>query len=41
VKITNVDIFQLGEPAETGSATWAANSIVIKLTTSNGLVGYG
>ncbi len=41
MKITNVDIFQLGEPAETGSATWAANSIVIKLTTSNGLVGYG
>ena len=41
MKITNVDIFQLGEPAATGSATWAANSIIIKLTTSNGLVGYG
>lgn len=41
MKITNVDIFQLGEPAATESATWAANSIIIKLTTSNGLVGYG
>ncbi|MGA2973572.1 MAG: mandelate racemase/muconate lactonizing enzyme family protein [Candidatus Bathyarchaeia archaeon] len=41
MNITNVEIYQLGEPAATGSATWAANSIILKLTTSNGLVGYG
>ena len=41
MKIANVDIYQLGEPAVTGSATWAANSILVRLTTSDGLVGYG
>jgi len=41
MNITNVEIYQLGERAATGSATWAANSIIIRLTTSNGLVGYG
>jgi L-alanine-DL-glutamate epimerase-like enolase superfamily enzyme len=41
MKITNVDIYQLGEHAASGSATWAANSILVRLTTSNGLVGYG
>jgi len=40
MKITGIDIYQLGERAE-GSATWAGNSIVLKLTTSDGLVGYG
>ena len=40
MKISNVEIFQLGE-RETGSATWAANSILVRLTTSDGLVGYG
>ena len=40
MKITGIDIYQLGERAQ-GSATWAGNSIVLKLTTSNGLVGYG
>ncbi len=41
MKIANVDIFQLGEQAAGVSATWAANSIILKLTTSTGLVGYG
>ncbi|MHB8565595.1 MAG: enolase C-terminal domain-like protein [Nitrososphaerales archaeon] len=41
MKISNVDIYQLGEPAKAGGATWAGNSIIVKLTTSNGLVGYG
>ena len=41
MKIANVDIYQLGEPSATGSATWAANSILVRLTTSDGLVGYG
>ena len=40
MKISGIDIYQLGERAE-GSATWAGNSIVVKLTTSDGLVGYG
>jgi gluconate/galactonate dehydratase len=40
LKISNIDIFQLGQQ-ETGSATWAANSILLKLTTSDGSVGYG
>lgn len=41
MKITNVEVYQLGEPTATGSATWAANSILLKLTTSDGTVGYG
>jgi L-alanine-DL-glutamate epimerase-like enolase superfamily enzyme len=41
LKISNVDIYQLGERSATGSASWAANSILIKVTTSDGLVGYG
>jgi gluconate/galactonate dehydratase len=41
LKITNVEVYQLGQPASAGGATWAGNSILLKLTTSNGLVGYG
>lgn len=41
LKIANVDVYQLGEPSKAGSATWASNSIILKLTTSTGLVGYG
>ena len=41
MKITSADVYQLGERAVTGSATWASNSIVLKLTTSDGLVGFG
>lgn len=41
MKITNVDIYQLGERTATDSATWATNSILVRLTTSDGLVGYG
>lgn len=40
-KITEVEIYQLGERSAQGSATWAANSIILKLTTSDGQVGYG
>ena len=40
MKIANVEIYQLGDKAAT-SATWAANSIILKLTTSDGIVGYG
>src|SRR5579872_4956969 len=40
MKISQIDIFQLGEHT-TGRATWAGNSIVVRLTTSNGEVGYG
>ncbi|MDE1853343.1 MAG: mandelate racemase/muconate lactonizing enzyme family protein [Thaumarchaeota archaeon] len=41
MKITDFDIFTLGEPARAGGATWAGISIVLRLTTSDGLVGYG
>ena len=41
MKIVNADIFQLGQPADSGGATWAGNSILLRLTTSNGLIGYG
>ena len=41
LKITDIEIYQLGEKADSGSATWAANSILIKLTTSNGVIGWG
>ena len=40
MKICDVEIFQVGEKATT-SATWAGNSVILKLTTSDGLVGYG
>src|SRR2546427_12580362 len=41
LKITDFEIYQLGEPSSQGSATWAGNSIVLKLTTSDGTIGYG
>ncbi|TMI59700.1 mandelate racemase/muconate lactonizing enzyme family protein [Candidatus Bathyarchaeota archaeon] len=41
MKITDFEIYQLGEPSSQGSATWAGNSIVLKLTTSDGAIGYG
>jgi L-alanine-DL-glutamate epimerase-like enolase superfamily enzyme len=41
LKITEVEIYQLGERASPGSATWASNSILLKLTTSDGTVGFG
>lgn len=41
MKISSVDIYQVGEPEAAGGATWASNSIILKLTTSTGLVGYG
>jgi len=41
LKITNFDVYQLGQPSSQGSATWAGNSILLKLTTSDGTIGYG
>ncbi|HVH15769.1 MAG TPA: mandelate racemase/muconate lactonizing enzyme family protein [Candidatus Angelobacter sp.] len=41
MKITEVEVYQLGEPSSQGNATWAGNSILLKLTTSDGTVGYG
>ena len=41
MKINEVEVYQLGEPSSQGSATWAGNSIILKLTTSDGTVGYG
>jgi len=41
LKISDVEIYQLGERASPGSATWASNSILLKLTTSDGTVGFG
>ena len=40
MKIKEIEVYQLGEQT-TGSATWAVNSILLKLTTSDGVVGYG
>jgi L-alanine-DL-glutamate epimerase-like enolase superfamily enzyme len=41
LKISNVDIYELGEKSLSGGATWASTGIGLKLTTSHGLVGYG
>ena len=41
MKITDIEVYQLGEPASPGSATWASNSVLLRLTTSDGVVGYG
>ncbi len=40
MKIANIEVYQVGEKSQ-GSATWAGNSIILKLTTSDGLVGWG
>jgi L-alanine-DL-glutamate epimerase-like enolase superfamily enzyme len=40
-KINEAEIFQVGEPTSAGGATWAGNSILLKLTTSDGMVGWG
>jgi len=39
LKITESEVYQLGEPSSQGSATWAGNSIILKLTTSDGTIG--
>jgi len=41
MKISEIEIFQLGQEAEKGSSLWASNMIVLRLTTSDGYVGYG
>lgn len=41
LKIRDIEIYQLGEKTDSGSATWAGNSILLKLTTSDGLIGWG
>ena len=41
MRITDVAIHPISAPGPPGIAAWAANSIVLKLTTSDGLVGYG
>lgn len=41
MRIAEFEAFTLGEPAKAGGAAWAGISIVLRLTTSNGLVGYG
>jgi L-alanine-DL-glutamate epimerase-like enolase superfamily enzyme len=41
LKITGVEIIQLGEPDNKVRALWASNTILLRLTTSNGEVGYG
>ncbi len=41
MRISSFDVFTLGEPASAGGATWAGISIILRVTTSNGLVGYG
>jgi L-alanine-DL-glutamate epimerase-like enolase superfamily enzyme len=41
LKISSIDVFQLGEQAKGGSASWASNSIIVRVSTSTGLVGYG
>ena len=41
MKIADFEIFTLGEPAKAGGATWSGISIILRLTTSDGVVGYG
>ena len=41
MKISDFEVFTLGEPAKAGGATWAGISIILRLTTSDGTVGYG
>jgi L-alanine-DL-glutamate epimerase-like enolase superfamily enzyme len=41
LKITDIVVYQVGQPDAAGGATWAGNSILVKLTTSDGLVGWG
>ena len=41
MKIADFEVFTLGEPARAGGATWAGISIILRLTTSDGIVGYG
>ena len=41
MKISNIDIFQLGDRSTAGDMPWAGSEIVLKLTTSTGEVGWG
>lgn len=42
MKISSYEIYELGEKSSSGGAAgWAAKTVVLKLVTANGLVGYG
>jgi gluconate/galactonate dehydratase len=42
MKINSFEIFELGEKQTSGDAAgWAAKTVILKVTTANGLVGYG
>lgn len=45
LKISSFEIFELGEKVSEGgpqdAAAWASKTVVLRVTTSNGLVGYG
>ncbi|MDA4130900.1 MAG: mandelate racemase/muconate lactonizing enzyme family protein [Thaumarchaeota archaeon] len=41
MKISNIEIFQLGDRSTASDMPWAGNEIVLKLTTSNGEIGWG
>ena len=41
MKIASMNVFTVGEPSKAGGASWAGISIILRLTTSDGLVGYG
>ena len=40
MRITDFEIYQLGKEVAKGQ-TWASSAIILKLTTSDGVVGYG
>ena len=40
MRITDFEIYQLGKEVARGQ-TWASSAIILKLTTSDGIVGYG
>lgn len=41
MKITDIVVYRVGQPDVAGGATWAGSSILVKVTTSDGLVGWG
>ncbi|MBX8642843.1 MAG: mandelate racemase/muconate lactonizing enzyme family protein, partial [Thermoplasmata archaeon] len=40
MKISDYEIYQLGKEVASGQ-TWASSAIVVRVTTSDGIVGYG
>lgn len=40
-RISDIEVFELGEHTEESSSPWSSTTVILRMTTSDGIVGYG